>query len=179
MTSLKKYLTAIIFMLVVALALTACGGGDTLEGTYVVEGDEDSGVSITFTGDTFSFILPYSEVELEYNLPGNFVLSGTFTVDNSNNIVLLNIDDDALRTSVTDMVDVLFEYILSGPEFAEFLDDPEFEEFVTLYIEAMLDDMHDELFHAMHSEFTDIGFRFSNNFDRLYDDTDNTVFVRQ
>ena len=180
MSKIKYKVLAVIFMLVLAVALAACSSDDdTLAGTYVVEGEEGSGVTITFTGDNFRFVIPYSEIEMDFDLPGNFVLSGTFSIDNRNNAVNLYPDVNALRTSVSEMIDMLLEYLFDDPELEELMQDPEFAAFMEEYMGEMMDEMFDEMFEHMLEEFTDMGLRFDRNFDRLYDDIDDIVFVRQ
>ena len=178
----KTKLLAVLLMLVFALALGSCGSSDDseLSGTYVVEGDERSGVSITFTDDRFEFVMPYSEVEMEYNLPGNFYFSGTFSIDDRANVINLNVDENALRVSVQDMVDVLMDYMLTeDPEMAELMEDPEMAAIIMELMDDLMDEMFEDLLQGMIDDFGDLGFRFDGNFDRLYDDIDDIVFVRQ
>jgi len=183
MNNWKKKVLVLVFMLAFALALTACGSGDdVLEGTYVVEGDETSGLTMTFTGDRFTFVLPYSEIEMDFNLPGSFTFSGTFTVDNSSRLINFNIDEAALRDAVEDMVDLLIDYLFMGdPELVEAMEDPEFAEMMMGMLDEMMDGMYDELLDGMMDEIGELTLRFDrrSGFDRLYDDEADMVFVRR
>ena len=179
MKTWKNSVLAVAFMLVAALALAACGSNDTLEGTYVVEGQEASGLTITFTGSNFRYVMPYSEVDTGLDLPGYVALYGTFTVDNRSSLILLAVDEDALRVSIAGMVDVMIEYMLAEPEFAELMANPEFAALLQEYIDATIDELNEELFQEMLDELAESSLRFNRNFDRLYDDLDGTVFVRQ
>jgi len=177
MSNWKRNILAAVLMLMLALALAACGGNGAPEGTYVVEGEEDSGVTVTFTGNNFRIEVPYAEIDLGYELPGYFAISGTFTVDNDISAVVLHVDENALRTTVSDMIDELLESVLY--ELGDLMDDPELGDILRASIDEMKDEMFDNLFYELLDEFTDFGFRFDGDFDRLYDDVDNVVFVRQ
>lgn len=179
MNNWKNRLLVVALILALAITLTACGGNDTLEGTYVIEGDENSGISITFTEDNFSFVMPYTEIDIEHNLPGNFVLTGNFSIDDDNSVIHIYVNETALYAAVSDMIDVLMDHILDDPEFAEAMQNPAFAEIAETYIAGMKSEMHDGLFQMLLGDFTGVGFRFDGSFDRLYDDTSSAVFVRQ
>jgi len=172
---------AIVFMLVLAIALSACGGSNNLEGTYVIEGGESSGISITFSGDNFTFVYPYAEMNLDMLSYGEFVMTGTFTVHHEN-IISLSVDETALRASSASMIQAMIDEIFVGPDFAELMEDPNFAELMNEYMseyvrvmELVFDGMVEELLQ----HFDGLAFRFEGNFDRLYDDVDGIVFVRQ
>jgi len=182
MNNWKNKVLALAFMLVFILALAACGGGgiEDLQGTYVVEGDEASGIVLNFTDDRFRIEMPYSEIEPTITVQGNFVFSGTFSVDNRNRLVLFNIDEDALRDTVVDMVDAFLDYMfMSDPEMVELMQDPDFAEMMNEIIAAEMDGMVDELFDELVDDIDTLTLRFERNLDRLYDDDADMVFVRR
>jgi len=181
MKNWKTKVLALALMLVFALALAACGSNDEdLAGTYVVEGNQMPGVTMTFTNDNFRFVLPYAALELEFDLPGTFVLSGTFDIDNRNNLIVFDVDENALRGQVEDMVDAIMDYLFfADPEFAEMMEDPEFAEMMNEFLDEAMDEMFEEVFAEMMDDLGDLTLRFERNFDRLYDDEADMVFVKE
>lgn len=178
MRNWKNKVLAIVFMLVFAFALAACNSSDDLEGTYIVEGGSMPGVSITFTGDNFRFVLPYSEIDADFDLPGEFVFAGTFSIDNRNSLINFTIDENALRGSVETMIDEIMDYMFtSDPEIAEMMQDPEFAALMMEYIDAEMDAMFDEMMDEMMAEMDNLTLRFERNFDRLFDDEADLVFI--
>ena len=191
-----RVLTALA-VLVMAFALAACGGDSGPSGTYVIEGDEDSGFTVTFRDDdTFSLSVPYSMMGMdEYlpgvYLPGNFNLSGTFTVNRSARLIEFDVDMNSLRTAAEDLVDILIDEVMEQmieAEFGELMDDPEMAAFIWELMDAMMDEMMDEMLDEviedMVDEFDEMTLRFErSNFDRLYDDEgldgEPIVFVRR
>lgn len=177
MESFKKKMLAIALMLVLALVVAACGGSsddDTLEGTFVVEGDEASGEQITFSGDNFTFEAPYSAMELGFDVPGRFVLTGTFTVDDSAQTVSLRVNDDALREAVVELVDALMDYMIEDdPDLAAAMEDPD----IAAMMDEVMEGMLDEVLRELRSLFNNFDFTFDGNFNRLYHD--DAVYVRR
>ena len=182
MNNWKNKVLALAFMLVFILALAACGGGgiEDLQGSYVVEGDEASGMTLDFTGDRFRIEMPYGEIDPTITVPGSFVFAGTFSVDNRNRLVLFHIDEDALRDTVVDMVEAFLDYMfMSDPEMVEAMQDPEFAEIMNAAIAAEMDGMVDEMFDELVDDIETLTLRFERNLDRLYDDDADMVFVRR
>ena len=181
MKNWKNKVLAMVLMLVMALVLAACGSDDASpEGTYTAEG---TGITITFTDDTFRVTMPYEEM-LGYDIDGDFAFSGRFTVNNSDRLVEMSVSANNLRGPLQDMIDELLEwYFANDPDLSVIMTDPDFADIAEEVREAMdvemavlLESMLDELV----DEFEGMSLRFERgNFDRLYDDEDDTVFIRQ
>ena len=182
MEKFKTRLLPVLLLMGMALVLIACGssdsggaGGNGLSGTYVIEGEEHLGITLTFSGNNFTFTMPYAAVDPDFDMPGNMALTGTFTVNESDQVINLRFSESSILDSVTDMIDALMEDMMQAdPDFAEAMNDPEMAALVEGMMDAQLEMMQDYLL----SNFDNVYFTFDGNFDRLYDE-DGSVFVRQ
>jgi len=182
MSNWRNKVLALVFMLVLAVALTACGGSDNLEGTFVVEGDEYSGITLVFANDDWTLSVPYAEMGLDYDLEGSFVFGGTFSIDNRNNLINFYVDEQTLRLASIEMTEMYMNQMFIELGIMEMLEDPEFADYFQVLqdeMDMLMDMMLDEVFEEMLEDFDDMSLRFERNFDRLYDDVDESVFVRQ
>jgi len=171
--TLKHTLRIGALVLALVLVLAACGGGNGgggagLSGTFVYE-DGTPG-TWTFTGDTFEASVPHSEMDIE-ELPGEFSIRGTFSVDEDAQTITLSVDEDALKTEAQQLIDALFD---QDPELTELMADPDFAEM----IEAALEEAFDTMVATLLAEFGDIEWQFEDDFDRIIDD-EGSVLVRQ
>jgi len=176
MKNLKQKMLAMVLMLLLALAVTACGGSGSLSGTFVAEGDEDSGMSLVFrSNNRFSLVVESDVLGLGLDDAGDFSLDGRFSVNNSANTVSLTIDDASVRSFVRELVDVVTEQMMA--EDPDLADDPLAAAFMDSMIE-MFEEMFEEMAQELADELTNVELTFESNFDRLYSD-DGVVFVRR
>ena len=174
MKSLKN-LCAVIVILAMVFSLAACGGSndvdDVLAGTY--HSEADPGFVLNFSGDTFTMAMPFYQMGIP-ELDGDFVTTGTFTVDQSARTISFVVDEAAFENDIRQAID---ELLLQDPDVQELLNDPETADFAEIMIAGMVDGMIGAMMDEILDEVQDGVMTFENDFSRLYDD--DTVWVRQ
>ena len=182
MSKFKTKWLSMLLLIGLMLVLAACGSSDSdgangngLSGTYVIEGEEHLGITLNFTGNNFTFTMPYAAVDPDFDMPGNMALTGTFIINENDQVINLRFSESSILDSVTDMIDALMDEMMQNdPDFAEAMADPEMAALIEGMMDAQLEMMQDYLL----GNFDNVYFTFDGNFDRLYDE-DGSVFVRQ
>jgi len=158
---------------------------DTLAGSrFIVEGGY--GTTLTFGDGTFALTLDVYDIDLggfDVNLPaalsGNLTLNGNFRVNENAQTVSLGIERREAVRVVNAAIAMLRDFTSEVDLDTLSQDDAMAAGMVMLALmmmnDAMIDDLIDE-FMVMFRNFT---LRYEGNFNRLYDDFEGAVFVRQ
>ncbi|MCL2579509.1 MAG: hypothetical protein FWE32_05700 [Oscillospiraceae bacterium] len=176
MTKTSKRLTIFALAFVLILALAACGGGgggadDVLEGTYLSEDEPE--MVLQFTAAGFTMSTPLAQMDMP-ELEGDFVVNGTFTIDQSARTIEMHVDVDALENDIRDLVDNI---LAQDEDLQELLADPETADFAEAMIGGVVDAMIGVMMDEILEEAEGLVLGFENDFSRLYDE--ETVWVRQ
>jgi len=181
----SKILVAVL-MLVLTLIVTACSNDTSLgalEGTFEVEGVE--GATLVFRGNSVIVSISYADMGMDF-IPGSIELEGVFEVNEDEQTITISFTDDAILNfadALVEIIDVIVvETLLSDPQVAEIMQDPELSEAFLAAMQPYMDELAeelDELFDEMIEELEQ-GFvlTFGDNFDRLYHE-DGAIYVRR
>ena len=101
-----KVLISTIFTIIM-LAISACGNDTRLQGEFISENGMSGGL-FNFTGDDFTFTIPNSEIDPTLR-EGDFVINGTFFVNNSARVIEFSVDEEALVSRIIDLARNVFE----------------------------------------------------------------------
>ena len=158
---------------------------DTLVGsTFAVEGDY--GTTLTFGDGTFALTLDVSDIDLGgvgINLPvaltGNITINGIFRVNENAQTVSLGIERAEAVRVVNEAITMLRDFTRDVDLDTLSLEDAMAAGMMMLALMMMTDAAINEIVDELMVEFRDFTLRFEGNFNRLYDDFEGVVFVRQ
>jgi len=169
-----KYMCLGTLFFVLAIALTACGGGndDTLRGTYLSE--DEPGFVLYFGENTFRMTIPLQDMmEDDMELP-DLEMSGTYSIDQGSRIINLTVNEAALERDIRQIMDAA---VAQDPDVQEMLADPEMAELMEAMLGGMIDGLVGVLMDEILAEADGLSLGFERDFSRLYDV--DTVWVRQ
>lgn len=145
---------------------------DSLDGTFVME--DDPSFSIMFYRNYF--LIPVSTEMMGLpELDGYFFFEGTFAINEAARRITFTIDEEAL---LFDMIVMVWELLEMDPDMAELLHDPEWEEFIDMLIDAMVEEYLLPVVDEVVWELSDLALYFEPGFARLYSEY-GEIFVRQ
>ena len=159
--------------------------GDTLVGsTFTVEGDY--GTTLTFGNGTFALTLDVSDIDtgsVGINLPvalaGSITINGIFRVNENAQTVSLGIERAEAVRVVNEAITVLRDFTRDVDLDTLSLEDAMAAGMIMLALMMMNDAAINEIVDELMVEFRDFTLRYEGNFNRLYDDFEGVVFVRQ
>jgi len=158
---------------------------DSLVGSrFVVEGGY--GTMLTFGNGTFALTLDVSDIDLggiDMNLPtalsGDFTINGNFRVNENAQTVSLGIERREAVRVVNEAITMLRDFTRDVDLDALSQDDAMAAGMMMIALMMLNDAMVDELIDEFMVMFRDFTLRYEGNFNRLYDDFEDVVFVRQ
>ncbi|MCL2286353.1 MAG: hypothetical protein FWC32_08315 [Firmicutes bacterium] len=150
-------------------------------GTFTLWHESFNGLTIMFhPRGTFNINLSFSDLGLDFNIPGNINIGGVYVINTAVQTVTLNVLEDDILSLVTGLTDVLLEHVLDEifENNSDEGDDDFLSEFFPIII-AMVEDMLDEIIAEITDRFGELTLRFDGNFDRLYGvDDEDMIFFR-
>ena len=158
---------------------------DSLVGSrYVADGNY--GATLSFGNGTFALTLDISDIDLGgagVNLPvalsGNLTINGNFRVNETAQTISLGIERREAVRVVNVAIDMLQDFTSNVDLDALSHEDAMNAGMLMLAVMMLNDTMIDELIDEFMVMFRDFTLRFDGHFNRLYDDFEGIVFIRQ